>query len=261
MVSVIIPHRNSFDSLEKLILSIDKSNTQIIIVDDNSEDKDRLYNISLKYPFCTFIRNKVCKGAGFCRNKGLELASHDWILFADADDYFCSGAFDVFNEYLETEYDVVYFNVTSYNVLLNKRGDRHKVYSNLVDNEDKDIIYQHYVPWGKLIKRELIDKNKIFFDETFVSNDMMFSLFLGLRAKLINFDKRILYTVTESANSLTKVINKDTMLSRFLISKKHNEVLKKNGVYNYKINLLKYFYYSRSLGYKFLFKLLYYYVK
>src|SRR5574344_79438 len=97
--SIIIPHKNSPELLQRCLASIpQREDIQIIIVDDNSESS--IVN------FCSFpgterkdteiIYLKESKGAGYARNRGLSRAKGEWILFADADDYYTNE----FNEFL-----------------------------------------------------------------------------------------------------------------------------------------------------------------
>ena len=92
-LSIIIPHYNSSNFLEKLLLSIPKKkDIQVIIVDDKSELSHLkvIYELKKIYSF-DFFQNNRDKGAGSCRNIGLEIAIGKWILFADSDDFFVNN--------------------------------------------------------------------------------------------------------------------------------------------------------------------------
>ena len=64
--SLIIPHHGDDRLLDRLLKSI--------------PDRDDLETI--------VIRDDKAKGAGWARNKGLEHAVGEYVLFADSDDYF-----------------------------------------------------------------------------------------------------------------------------------------------------------------------------
>src|SRR5690606_29417331 len=93
-VSIIIPHYNSTELLEKLISTIPEiSSIQTIVVDDHSNEfhKNRLMEIEQanKNRNILFLTNDLDKkNAGSSRNKGLKHAKGKWVLFADSDDYF-----------------------------------------------------------------------------------------------------------------------------------------------------------------------------
>ena len=93
-LSIIIPHYNTSDLLEKLLSTIPKDkNIEVIVIDDKSQDKhiEDIEDLKTeeKYIDFLFLKNQTLKkGAGTCRNIGLDHAQGEWVLFADADDYF-----------------------------------------------------------------------------------------------------------------------------------------------------------------------------
>ena len=118
--SIIIPHKNTPDLLQRCLNSIPRrEDVQIIVIDDNSDtnkvDFENFPGLNDPYVEVVFGKNENGrKGAGYARNLGLERANGKWIVFADADDYFT----DCFNNVLDTykndeENEVVYFKVTS----------------------------------------------------------------------------------------------------------------------------------------------------
>src|SRR5690625_3621526 len=95
-LSIIIPHYNSVNTLQKLLDLIPiKNDIQTIVIDDNSNEGvikyDRL-RTGKKYQHITFLENNTnVKGAGVCRNIGIKHAKGEWVLFADADDILMEG--------------------------------------------------------------------------------------------------------------------------------------------------------------------------
>lgn len=92
-ISIIIPHYNSTLSLKYLLSTIpDKPEIQVIVVDDRSTLDNERYDKLIKTvrrENILFLRNtSENKGAGVCRNIGLNYAKGEWILFSDSDDYF-----------------------------------------------------------------------------------------------------------------------------------------------------------------------------
>src|SRR5690554_1026331 len=89
--SVIIPHKNIPDLLERCLQSIPiREDIQVIVVDDNS-DPDKVN--FLEFPGLNRKNTEVYftkegKGAGYARNVGLTKAKGKWLIFSDADDYF-----------------------------------------------------------------------------------------------------------------------------------------------------------------------------
>lgn len=236
--TIIIPHYNSAKSLLKLIDTIPlRKDIEILIIDDKSDENEILKLKKSEYlKRCVFLENDtIKKGAGVCRNIGLKKANGRWVLFADSDDFFVGS----FNEILENEIDspedILYFMTEScysdtllpafrnkiYNELLNK-------YLNQMSDKNLDQIrYRFVVPWAKFYKRELIEKNNILFDETLVSNDVMFSMKSAFFAENIRVVNKFLYCVTVSAGSLTKRKNKEIFKIRFNVEVERNKFLEK----------------------------------
>lgn len=216
LLSIIIPHYNTPILLEKLILSVPYiQQIETIVIDDNSTIDNGIYSSCVeKYGNrnVLFLKNSISnRGAGNARNVGIDHAKGKWILFADADDYFTTGWWDIVSRYLNNDHDIIFFSPTSLFLNTKKESDRHTHYANLVKNFCNDNSHeneiklrtQYWSPWSKLIKKELIDKNKIRFDGTIHSNDMMFSTKVGYLANRIYAVDDVVYCITDSNNSLT----------------------------------------------------------
>lgn len=234
-LSIIIPHHNSLKLITRLLKSIpNKSWIEIIVVDDRSSD-------SSKNELLKVIRNNantslfhVPKGkawAGTARNIGLDNAKGDWVLFADADDYFLPNFTEILASYNDCGADVVFFKPTSVNSE-GAPGTRHLRYVEILGRYaktlDKIEFYGFYVPWSKLISRALIEQHNIRFDEVRASNDVMFSLKTTFNAQNIVYSNNSIYCVTESTSSLTKIMDKDVIDSRFNVACSYNDFLQKN---------------------------------
>ena len=89
-VSVIVPAYNVEDYVERAILSLTRqthTELEIILIDDGSTDRtgqicDRLAEAEPRL----IVIHQANSGASAARNAGLDLASGDWVTFADADD-------------------------------------------------------------------------------------------------------------------------------------------------------------------------------
>lgn len=89
LVSVIIPTFNVESYIGDCLQSIADSTyrkLEIIVVDNNSTDGtiERLRELSRKHEF--LLTQEETQGGGAARNKGLSLATGEWIQFLDADD-------------------------------------------------------------------------------------------------------------------------------------------------------------------------------
>jgi glycosyltransferase involved in cell wall biosynthesis len=231
-VTIIIPHYNTPDYLRKLLDSIpQKESIQVVVVDDRSTYKIEEYKqlkLEDKYRHITFLYNTTDrKGAGVCRNIGIEKAVGKWLLFADADDYFLDNMFLKLQKYLNYDKDVVFFPVTSVELGTNKPAQRHKTINSVIGNYVKisskqnelKLRYRLPEPWSKLINKKLVLSNNISFDEVLVSNDVTFSVKVGYYMKTFEIAEEAIYCVTKNRGSLTKVCseeNYDTRLGVFI---------------------------------------------
>lgn len=220
-LTIIIPYYNSISKLNRLLDSIPPhEDIQTIIINDKSNINLDLYQkTKLRHNDKVFLENKTAKkGAGVCRNIGIEKAEGRWILFADSDDFFIKKFYEKASLYFNTNNEVVYFPPTSLDIMSGQPSNRHKSYQDLVLNylENPSIYnenllrYKYYVPWSKLISRDFIKAHDLKFDEVMVSNDVMFSTKVGFNLRSFAVDDNIIYCVTkDNEKSLTRNTSKE----------------------------------------------------
>lgn len=97
MISIIIPAYNSAPSLPRSIESVIKqsfSDLEIIVVDDGSTDDTSkvVASISEKDKRIKYVKLMINQGVHAARNKGIESAVGDFLVFLDADDVLYSFA-------------------------------------------------------------------------------------------------------------------------------------------------------------------------
>lgn len=226
-LTIIIPHFNMPQELARLLDSIGcRNEVQIIVVDDHSDQfPDELAVCKERYQyvlFCETDRGK--KGSGAARNTGLRQAKGKWLLFADSDDLFLPGWFDVISPYMDCGFDLVCFSPTS------KKRDgtaskRHERYARLVKNYlsssygGEEHLRGHFAgPWSKLIRRSLADRYHIIFDEVFYSSDVMFSAKVGYYARKITAVNTPFYCIIEHEGSLTQNKSAEVFCRRLRIA-------------------------------------------
>lgn len=211
LFSIIIPHYDIPDLLMRCLKSIPVSeDIQVIVVDDDSLDADTYLERypELSRPFLEFIRAPKNGGAGYARNIGLDHAKGKWLLFADADDFFVEDMYDLILSDIDSEADIIFFkkkSVLSDNVNIETVRDPHinrRIDQYLSDGDEWYIRVRLDVPWGKMMKRDLINKYNIRFDEVMYGNDIIFSMQSGYYAKSIKVINEILYVSTSRPNSL-----------------------------------------------------------
>lgn len=232
-LSIIIPHYNSPQYLRILLASIpDYSDIQIIVVDDKSTERVEEYEKFKEE--CVgknieFYDNDGIKSAGTCRNIGLQHAIGEWLLFADADDYFTEGFYDVVSRYMNSDYDIVFFPPTSVVMGTEELSNRHLVMAgkvhNYCENPDRknelELRYRVMGPVSKLIRRAMVLENKIWFEEIIASNDVLFSAKCGYAAKRIKADMQVIYCITAHMGSLTTQWREEILETRLWACLRH----------------------------------------
>ena len=227
-LSIVVPHYNSPKTLIKLLNSIFDENVndiEVIVVDDKSnkylDEYDECIKLFEKKQVYFLKNNTEKKGAGVCRNIGLDNLSGEWILFADADDYLLKGWYECVKKHFESNDDVIFFYPTSLNLQTNQRGKREQTYINVLDKyvtgekgAEYWVRYYFNVPWSKMIKKELIETYGIRFDCTQYANDVMFSAKVGYNMRSFQIDKGSIYCVTEGEDSLTTKKSEEVNLIR-----------------------------------------------
>lgn len=212
--SIIIPHRDIPQLLQRCLESIPQHpDLEIIVVDDNSDPKvvDFACFPGQERSDTTIILDKTGLGAGHARNIGLEHAKGKWLLFTDADDIYVDDMYDILNHKKESDADVIFFKMRS--VMsndLNKPIKRMTYINTYIDDylmtgDERNIRLRHPVPWGKMIKRDFVSRNHFHFDETQYTNDNFFAVCVGYYAKKIEAVDIVLYIYTMRRDSLSGV--------------------------------------------------------
>jgi len=255
--SFIIPHKNSSFLIKRLLKSIpQQDDIQIIIVDDNSSKKEieALKNLSKDFVFELYTTNGYT--AGGARNTGLKYAKGEWIIFADADDYFEDNLYVKINKYKTSDADIVYFDVKSRYSDTGEhayRGEHINMLHTKYEETGIDDYLRccHLAPWGKMIRKSLIEKHKILFEERIAGNDNWFSVNTGIMADKVVVVSDCLYCITVVSGSLTTVLNIERFESKFQSTLKTNEFLRKHHKNRYQISILYFLLGGYQLGIKY----------
>jgi glycosyltransferase involved in cell wall biosynthesis len=201
--TIIIPHKNIPHLLERCLKSIPvRDDLQIIVVDDDSDNPPRhCDNVEFIY-----AKDKNRRGAGYARNLGLERAKGKWVTFADADDFYMPCFNEVLDQYKDDNSDIIYFKVTSVDNDTFAPSNRHqginRYLSEIQTGINTDRLFELYGPIAKFIKREIIEHNKIHFQEVLYSNDVLFSIKCAWYAKHNKISDKEIYCITSRPGSL-----------------------------------------------------------
>jgi glycosyltransferase involved in cell wall biosynthesis len=212
--SIIIPHHNVPGLLKRCLASIpQRADLEVIVVDDKSDDSiiTELHSICDSRQNTQLLLLSENRGGGGARNEGLKHAQGDFLLFADADDFFNYCINDILDEYKNTTNDLVFFRancVDSETYCIDSRTQHLNAYiDQWMSNRKESEINLRYMfgePWCKLIRKSVVISHDIKFDTTRRNNDTTFSYLVGYFSKNISVDQRCLYCYTTGRNSVSK---------------------------------------------------------
>lgn len=237
--SIIIPHRNTPKLLRRCLESIpSRADTQIIVVDDHSDsDLEEFQIVQKLFPAVQFYATEKQSGGGAARNIGLAKARGKYILFSDADDFFSPELSKILDDYKNSDIDIVFFDAVSVDSQTLEPSNRANHVNKMIQAFAKNsawalfhLRYEFGEPWGKIVRKDLIDQHRIRFEETNIHNDTQYSYLVGFYAKTAKIDPRILYTITFRSQSVSRQQSDDRLLTRARVFSKKRRFLKEHGI-------------------------------
>ena len=253
-VSVIIPVYNVEQYLRECLDSIVNQtlkDIEVICVDDGSTDSslDILKEYAKKDNRITIITQKNLY-AGVARNAGLTVAKGEYLSFLDSDDFFELTLFEeTYNIAQKEKSEIVFYKYTYYDDksqtkereagISTKYTDK-QIYTIKTKKLKNDLfrICEH-TPWNKLINRELVTKEKIYFQSLKSSNDTYFAfLVLACSKKISLYYKSLLYYRYDREGSLVKNRDKFPFGFYYAYTGLHHALEEKNLYATYKKTFL-----------------------
>ena len=254
--SIIIPHKNIPELLQRCLDSIPRRvDLQIIVVDDNSDlDKVDFSHFPGMNEECVEVYfTKEGKGAGYARNIGLQHAVGKWLIFADADDFFNCGFLYSIDKYRDSLYDIIYFGVNSVfsdSLKITNRGERVNEFVEraILTNDFNPLRFKLYGPMSKMIARRVVVENSLYFEERTVANDIWFSITSGFYAQKVIADRTMIYCLTVRKGSLELFVNKERCDERLAAAFRINDFLKGRGLLRYRFNVCVFLKFYSNFG-------------
>lgn len=218
-VSVILPVFNEEKYIKNAIesvLSQTLTDFELIVVDDGSTD-----NTSDIVKGFDDERIKVIvqsnKGPGAARNKALETATGEYVMFLDGDDFFLSDALkSAYHEITSKKTDISIFQIIKYD------GDKYSENSwfnldNFPDefenrifspHECRDFLFDISVSaCQKIFKRQFLTEINAVFPEGIYFEDMPFFFYTFLKAERVSIIKKHLYVRRKHEGSITESVD------------------------------------------------------
>ena len=253
-ISVIVPVYNVEKYFERCIRAIIEqkySNLEIILINDGSTDRSgTICDDWAKRDSRIVVIHQNNAGQASARNRGLEIATGDYIAFVDSDDWISLDTYEYMLNLMDY-YDADIVDIS----ICETFNDNPKAYSNspiITLFEGKDILYDYmlcgisakspYSACRKFYKRSSI--NNIRFEVGTINEDIIFNYLVLLNAKRIVKSTKECYYYFQDGESTTRGGLKQKDFDLLNVSKKLQEL---SACESYKnIALLGKFKYARS---------------
>ena len=207
-LSIISPFYNSEKKCHRLLSTLYKiqdKGIEIILVDDGSTDNT--INLLRKFKKGSDIDVAVItqenKGPGGARNAGLKVAKGKYVWFVDSDDDIELKAVSEIKEYSKMNYDFIDFNYISQGVSDNSMDFDSGTY--YVDDRIRELLLKKFGRiWTKVIRKDAIIKNSIFYPEYCIYEDNPFIfIYPFITSKFIK-SETIAYSYNTDLPSVTR---------------------------------------------------------
>lgn len=249
-ISIIMPVFNGQEYIEKAIesvLSQSLEDFELIIVDDGSTDET--LGIAGSYDDERIrVISQNNQGPGQARNRGLDIACGEYVMFLDADDWFCMDALKTaYAEAKKSDTDITVFQIMKYfngSYSQNDWFDLNSFDDGFEDrvfnsHECSDFLFDISVSaCQKIFNGEFLKRINARFPEGIYFEDMPFFFYTFLKAERISIIKKHLYVRRKHDGSITESVD-----AKFLDTVPAGQILMdifiENGWYEkYKFDLI-----------------------
>ena len=231
-ISVILPVFNEQKYIKKAIESVlnqSLDDFELIVINDGSTDST-LDIINGFDDDRIKIINQTNQGPGASRNNALEIASGDYVMFLDGDDWYCEDALETaYSEAVKNSTDISIFQIIKYND--GRYGENSwfnldnfpKDFENRVFNphECGDFLFDISVSASqKIFRNEFLNSIHARFPEGIYFEDMPFFFYTFLKAERVSIIKKHLYVRRKHSGSITESVD-----SKFLDTVEAGQIL------------------------------------
>jgi len=217
MISIVLPVFNGEKTIEQALECLGNQtfkNLEIIIVNDGSTDNTQeiVEKFTNRDPRFILI-NKENEGVASARNKGVEVASGEYIIHHDADDSRPTDSLEkLYKKAQEIDADIV---MGDYAVI---NGDKSQRINQKFDGDSEDLIQglldgkYHAGLWNKLIKSDL-SKSIAFEEGINYMEDKLLLIRMLLHRPKIAYQEVIAYHYVQTPDSITNKLSVNSLVS------------------------------------------------
>lgn len=243
-ISIIVPIYNGEKYLHgclKSLINQSYKNIEIILINDGSTDNTKVICEHYKQlDNRVKLINKNNEGVSRSRNIGIKEATGKYIGFVDCDDYISTDMYEKLKIAIDkskADMSVCKYEQTMkiYESMLNKKNSKKykfKIISayNAIESIYTSNDFAGYT-WNKLYKKEIIDNNKIKFDENIlIAEDNLFNFEYLLKCKSVIVVNKVMYYYFQHNLSATNKKIDNKWLTILKVYKKIYEINKINNL-------------------------------
>ena len=210
--SIIVPVYNVDKYLRQCVNSVERQdykNYEIILVDDGSTDDSPIICDEFKQKNTAIkVIHKKNGGLSDARNIGTEQAKGEYVIYLDSDDYWNDTAF-LSKIYTLIDVDKPDLLVFGYKKVLDNRDMFSYIPHSKSDSVEELVKAGEFniCAWDKVVKRELLISNNIFFRKNVYSEDMEWCSLLFKYVEKISILSETPYSYRQRTGSITKKIS------------------------------------------------------
>lgn len=230
-ISIIIPVYNVEQYIEECLLSVSNQTMtegiECIIVDDCGPDNSAAiakhfidsYQGDIRF---TFIQREKNGGLSAARNTGIEAATGEYVYFLDSDDYLVPSAIETLMSIADRNGGVDLLPAL-YITNAGHHMDQFGSHSFPEFSDNQKIIKRALLDYdripvtaaNRLIRRQLITDNALWFKEGIIHEDNYWTFFLAKHVRRMAFCPEKLYFYRETPGSITKSKNTEREVLAF----------------------------------------------
>ena len=216
LVSLVIPVYNVAPYIKDSLLSAlgqTFESIEFIIVDDCSTDKSMgiVYEVLESHPRkndVVIVHHKQNEGLSSARNSGLAEASGDYVFFLDSDD-------EILPDCIEKHFDAIrntdaQFTVSNFRLVGGKSFHNVKVKNDVVNIVPLAAFFKRKYSvsaWNKLYRKDFLQKYNLYFQNSILYEDILWSYQVAALAKNIAFVDGAYYLYKLRKGSITRNSN------------------------------------------------------
>ncbi len=241
-VSIIVPVYNVEKYLRRCLDSLMNqtlSDIEVIVVNDASPDRsaDIMREYEEKYPdrmICVFLHKNVKQGGA--RNVGIRKSTGEYIMFVDSDDWVDTTICEkMYQAAKQEDSDIVFCDVVR--VFEDSGKEKYimetgkEIEGDLTLEKKKELLTMKAYPFAKLLRKDIITANELFFAEGIQYEDQINVPFFFLYAKHASKLNDFLYYYNIRENSTMFTMNSTHHFQRMETTKMFYDQSIQRGFY------------------------------